>query len=408
MTKPITKVEVGFDLTDSPIGPFFRLDDPVRGVLDNTEYVLAGTIFVDITSYVRNVVIQRGRQADFDVYPSGAASVELNNHDRAFDPLFTDSPFYGNIVPRREIRISSNEEYVFWGWIEDWDLAYLPNNDSVVTAKANDALGFVAGQTLTGGTATSQLTGARINAILNDPQVNWATENRDIDTGASLLQADIIQPDTNALEYLQLVAASEPGALFIAKDGKITYRDRTVSLSSNNLVTLGGNNGIPFQNLQVIYGAELLYNNVTISRNNGGTVTAVDTGSQGDYGIRALTISGLLLANDTQLEDIAGVYVVRYSTPEYRVESLEIQLDKATTVQQNQVLGLELGSIVKFQFTPNNIAPEIVRYLEVIRIEHNVTMLNHYVTLGFQSLDYAPFVLDDPVFGKLDSGQLSW
>lgn len=408
MTIPALKVEVGFDLTDSPIGPFFRLDDPVRGALDNTDYVLAGTIFVDITNYVRNVSIQRGRQSDFDVYPAAAASVELNNHDRAFDPLFETSPFYGNIVPRREIRISSNNEYQFKGWIEDWDLGYLPNGDSLVTAKANDALGILAGQVLTGGTATSQLTGARINAILNDAGVSWPSESRSVETGATVLQADYIEPDTNALSYLQLVSASEPGAIFLSKSGDLTYKDRTTNISSANLVQLGGTAGVPFQNLQVIYGAELLYNTVTLSRANGGTVTAVDLGSQGDYGIRSLNISGLLNNTDEQLEEIAAVYAVRYSTPEYRVEALEVQLDRISTAQQNQILGLELGSIIKFEFTPNDIPPAIIRYLEVIRIEHNVTPLNHYVTLGFQALDYVPLVLDDPVFGKLDSGTLSW
>jgi len=40
MALPIEKVEIGFDLTDSPIGPFFRLNDDEAGRLDNTEYRL--------------------------------------------------------------------------------------------------------------------------------------------------------------------------------------------------------------------------------------------------------------------------------------------------------------------------------------------------------------------------------
>ena len=129
MAIPTPLVEVGFDLTESPIGPFFALDDPVRGVLDNTDWLLAGTIFVDITSYARTIQISRGRSRDFSNYQSGAAVVELNNHNRYFDPLFEASPYNGNIIPRREIRISSGEEIQYTGWIDDWDLTYTPDGD---------------------------------------------------------------------------------------------------------------------------------------------------------------------------------------------------------------------------------------------------------------------------------------
>ncbi len=41
MSVPATVVEIGFDVSGLG-GPFFLLDDPVAGVLDNTEYLLGG------------------------------------------------------------------------------------------------------------------------------------------------------------------------------------------------------------------------------------------------------------------------------------------------------------------------------------------------------------------------------
>ena len=70
------------------------------------------------------------------------------------------------------------------------------------------------------------------------------------------------------------------------------------------------------------------------------------------------------------------------------------------------MLGIEIGSVVKSTFTPNNIPPAIVKYLEVINIEHVITTDTHYVTLGFKEITYAPLVLDDAVFGMLDVGTL--
>jgi hypothetical protein len=408
MAIPTPLVEVGFDLTESPIGPFFALDDPVRGVLDNTDWLLAGTIFVDITSYARTIQISRGRSRDFSNYQSGAAVVELNNHNRYFDPLFEASPYNGNIIPRREIRISSGEEIQYTGWIDDWDLTYTPDGDSISTAIANDALGIFANQNLSASTPIVQKTGERIAAVLSDPTVAWAADLRSIDTGKATVGTQAIEADTTALTYLQNVANSEPGDFFIDKGGLATFRDRTKAPNSDNLVLFSKTEGIPFSNVNVIYGAELLYNEIIVGRSGGGTAIASNVASQGNYGIRSLAVTELLLNDDADLDEYALVWASRYSEPEYRFESIEIELSKITTDQQDSMLGLELGSIVRIQFEPNGIAPAIDRYIEVISINQRITSTEHYVTLGFQGLDYQALILDDSVFGKLDIAALSW
>lgn len=404
MSIPTPRIEVGFDLTNSPDWPFLRLDDATRGKLDS-EYTLGGELFVDISSRVRSYNIQRGRSSDFDNFTSGQATIELNNHDRAFDPLYTASPYYGNIIPRREINIYADGEIQFSGFISDWNLSYLPNGDSIVTAIANDRLGVIAGQTLTGFTPPEELTGARINRILDTDDVNWSTEARDIAVGQSLLSDADIADDTNALQYLQLVAQTEPGNLFIAKNGYLTFTDRTVTPTSASLTEFG-DGGIPFQNVGVVYGSENLYNEVVISRQGGGTAIASDLDSQLVYGIRNLTQNDLLYQNDAQSIELAVTYASRYSQPEYRFDSLEIALHDMA--DPSEVLAMELGSIAKITFLPNGIGDAIVRYAEVIRIDHTVNPSTHFVTLGFQSIDNAYLVLDDAEFGKLDTYSLSW
>ena len=61
MAAPTLKVEIGFDLTDSPVAEFFRLDGTVQGRLDNTTYRLGGTLFYDVSAYVISVGAQRGK-----------------------------------------------------------------------------------------------------------------------------------------------------------------------------------------------------------------------------------------------------------------------------------------------------------------------------------------------------------
>lgn len=404
MTMPAEKIEVGFDTSFSAAGNFFVLDDATKGQLDNTSYPLGGLQFVDVTSRVRNFSINRGRTSIFSQFPAGQASIEFNNHDRAFDPLYINSPYYGSIIPRREIRITSGTAIQFSGWIDDWNLTYTPDGDSIVEAICYDAMGVLAGQTLSLGTPTEELSGSRISYVLD--QINWSSELRNIDEGIATLSAAEIAENTNALTYLQDIASSELGLMFIGREGKVQFRDRVDTPTSASLIELGGT-AIPFSGLQVVYGSENLYNQVSVSRIDGGTAIAQDAQSIADYGLRELNETGLLLSTDAQLIDLALVLAQRYSQPEYHFEAVEIAVHNLDPADQTTVLQAEIGSICKVSFTPNNIGDAIERYVRVIRIQHSVTPERHFVEFGFQALDFAPLVLDDAEFGKLNSYSLS-
>ncbi len=405
MAMPVEKIEIG--LVNSPAGALrFTLDDGIKGVLDNTEYPLGGdSVFVDVTSRVRRFSLSRGRSSLFSSFPAGQLNVEFNNHDRAFDPLYASSPFAGDIVPRREIRATTGSAVVYSGWIDDWNYSYLPDGDSVAEAIAYDATSILSGQTLAAGTPVTELSGARVNDVLD--QIAWSPTLRNIDTGQATLGTAVIQADTNAMSYLQQIASSEVGLVFVGKDGAVNFIDRAQGPTSASLVTFGGT-GIPFQSLEVLYGSDNLYNSVILGRTGGGTATATDLDSVADYGLRTLSQNDLLLSTDLALADTALALVQRYSQPEYLFNSLEVALHKLSSAQQAQILGMEIGSIGEVIFTPNGIGDPIERYVQVISINHTVSPDSHYVEFGFQSVESAYLVLDDAEFGKLDTYSLSW
>jgi hypothetical protein len=399
------RVEIAFDLSSDPNANFAVLDDPVKGVLGSTVYVLGGQLLIDVTDKVLSYSVVRGKSRQLDRYPAGRVTVNLNNNDRTFDPLYTAGPYAGQIVPRRDVRVISNDIVQYRGSIDDWNLDYEPQGNSIASIVASDGLTKLANQTLFGGTATAQLTSERINAVLNDTSVNWPTDRRSIEEGLQLLQADVIAPNTNALEYLQKVTDSEPGSIFIGKSGNLVFKNRQTDESSAETVTFADDgSGINYQDLNVVYGAELLYNEVVVSRLNGGTAVASNLASQANYGISTLTIENLLMDSDADAEDLAQFLVGKYAQPEYRFESLEIDLTTLPEAKQNEVLGLELGQVVFVKFTPNGIAPAIERYAEVIRIDQRVGPQSHRVTLGLGALDYSFFRLSDLVFGRLSAG----
>jgi hypothetical protein len=400
-----TTVEVGFELTVGDT-PYFRLNDPVKGKLNNVSYRLAGPIWIDISEAVSSVAVKRGKNRELDRYSSASASVSLHNENRDFDPLNEDSPFVGNIIPRRSIRVTTSGYTQFTGVIEDWNLEYDVSGKSNAVIQAADAFTLLAQQTLTPGTATQQTTGERVNAVLSQPTVAWPLAQRNIDTGSSVVGTDVF--DGNVLSYLQLVEASEQGQLFIAKNGDIRFVNGSVTITSELSTVLFADDGtgVPYTNAAVNYGTELLFNQVEAS-SAAGTATSNNTESQTKYGITQATVN-TLLAVYSSVEALSQYWVNKYGEPEYRFENMTVSLNSLTGTQQTDVLNLELGDIIEIKFTPNGIGSPIERYGQIINIDHIIGPDRHDITLGVGSLQYSFLVLDDAGFGILDTNALAF
>jgi hypothetical protein len=116
----------------------------VEIAFDDGPYVVSPT-WTDVTAYVRGLSTSRGVPDDWTLTADGSASVTLSNRDRRFDPFYTSGPYYGKLLPRRQIRIrttySGTTYDVFRGFIAGWppqwtDAGY----DSTVTLSCFDAL----------------------------------------------------------------------------------------------------------------------------------------------------------------------------------------------------------------------------------------------------------------------------
>jgi hypothetical protein len=403
------KVEIGFDLV-LPTGPFFTLDDAVKGKLDNTTYTLAGFQYYDITNYVTDIQLTRGKSDNIDNISAGDFFVELNNRSRAFDPTYEASPFYGQIIPKRQVRYSVNGIQQAQMVIDDWNLAYSPNGDAIASFSASDGFVYLANQTLAAGTATAQLSGARVISVLDDQYVQWPTDQRDIDPGSSTLGANVVPDGQGVLAYLQQIETTEQGIFFISKTGYATFLDRSHTPQTTNLVILADDgSGIPYQNMQISYGSEDLINEVvSISVVTNTQVTTTNTSSQEEFGIFNQTYSDLLFSTNAQTIEFNNTILAKYAQPVYRFTEVQVRLNDLTSAQQTSILGLELGDFVNVIFTPSNLPPAINKYASVIRLNHSVDISGeHIVTLGLNTLNFTYLILDDLIFGRLDEGALS-
>ena len=237
--------------------------------------------------------------------------------------------------------------------------------------------------------------------MLSDTSVNWPLENRNLETGFTTIAGDTVEQDQNVLDYLQTVTRSEPGALFMGKDGSVNFKDRRTAAAAGGVTFADDGSGITYNQLGIEYGSETLYNEIVVGA-TGGTAIVNDATSQAEDGVLNLTQTGLLIQAQADVDSLALYLSSLYANPEYRFRTLEVQLDELTTAQQVQILGLEIGSVVRIKFTPNGIPPAIDRYAEVIQVSHSSDQITHTVKLSFATLETALLVLDDAEFGKLD------
>lgn len=395
------EIEVDFINFDNTI----VLDDPVRGVLDSA-YVLSGIGFYDVSNYFQSLSIGRGKSRELDEYESGDAQIRFNNSDRAFDPRYAASPFYGSIIPRLPIRVSVNNILAYTGVVRDWNIAYDPGGASFATAVCSDRFTILAQAPLTLEYNTVQLSGQRIDEILSRPEVDWSPTERDIDAGETTLSADLIAEGTPALSYFRTVEQTEQGQLFIAKNGYLAFRGRNDSPQVAADFADDGS-GIPYQSVTVVYGSELLYNRIEVVPDGLDTVIEDDATSQAAYGISALTLN-TLHEYDADAESMASYLLKSYAQPEFRFEQITVQLADIAQQYVQDILDIELGDLVGISFTPSNIPPAIVEYARVVGIEHEAEALSHEVRIRLASLAVIPFVLDSPALGVLDSSSLGY
>jgi hypothetical protein len=374
------------------------LNDPVLGRLD--ENPLDGDVaFTPVPQGVYAVSTKRGRDKDIGRTSAGSLSLSLRNEDRFFDPLVGD--FAQFTFPRLPVRVQVEGTAIFTGFVDDWNYSYTPNGDSTADVQATDTFSRFARQVNAGGSAVQESTGDRLNRVLDQVTLNYLGP-RDIDAGNSTLIAGDLGNDS-ALQYmLDIVEQSEQGLVFMAGDGTFTFRERLLSTASNALRF--GDTGIPFSSLEIEYGSEDLVNQAIVT-GPGGTAITEDLTSQVTYGITALTVDTQLATLALQ-EALADFIIQRYSEPEYRFRSLTCNLRALSPSQVDDVLSIDMGDQVDVVFTPNNIPPSVSIRNRIIGVSHDIGLDTHFVTFNFEKLPFVFFVLDDPVFGKLDEADV--
>ncbi len=369
----------------------------------------------DIDGDVIAVTIRRGRSRQLDQMTAGSCNITVRNDARTFDPLNTASATGSTSRPRMPMYVEVAGTRVFTGYVNDISIDWDRTDIGTVTYSCIDGFSVLANQAMTAHTATQQLSGARVTAVLDRSEVDWSATARAIDPGQSTLQADSVPASTNVLNYLHRVAQSEQGRMFIAADGDLAFHDRLSVINPTPSIQLfdteagaGGSNPT-YQTFRQDYGTDLLYNRIETQIIGGTLQTASDATAQAEYLIRTLSLTELLLLNDAAAADLGDYLLNRYKNPDLRVREISTTI-QANVAKWTQLLGVELGDVLQVTKTFATGTPtSVVESCVVEQIGHSITPERHTITFGFGSVDeFSYLTLDDPLLGQLDNNALAF
>ena len=391
----------------------FQLDS---SQLDGTN-VLDGTVdFADVTEYVLSVNIRRGRPDQLSQMPIGQASLVLDDQasQRSFDPSNTASPYvesgYG-IAPMRYAQIyggTAGDEPLFVGRVQDLDIEYEQPKISRAVISLVDDLAQLARTNLKAFNPSSQLTSARVSAILDRPEVSYSTATRSITTGNFTCGTVAYDDNDNVKAAIDAVVIAEDGRFFVSRGGTATFQptvDFTFGTATLSFGDAGGT-AIPYQALSVGYGVETLYNNIQVGVQGLALATASDSTSQSEFGIQTLSL------NDVPLDTLAAGTTLaqnlrdKYKDPVFRFNEISVVLNGLSAANAQAVSTLEIGDLVSVTKSFTVGSPSTVqKTMFVEQITHNITPNTHTVTLGLgQAQLLTLFILDTSALDDVDVG----
>ena len=345
----------------------FELDSAQFGVLDEN-FLGVGEVPVDISDRVVSLSVRRGRQDALEPTRAGQASVTVRNLDGELDPLNTASALYPGVEPARSLNVWADDIQVFAGIVDDIDLAFDPSGDAVVQVQASDALSRLALAEFppAGLAVTEEDSGSRVDDIIASNSDFW-TDGTDIATGDSTLAAGTATG--NVVQYLNTVARSEGGVLFVGRDGDLVFRNRLFAVTATPVVLSDDGGDVAYEGLVRQTSGESL-RTVAFGERNGSRRERSSALGLERFGFRALDLGELLLLTDGDVDERLDFELALRARPNPTVRSVRVSQERQSNTS---VVGLELGDPIEVEFTPPGVS-EITESGIVLNLRHDFTV----------------------------------
>ena len=394
----------------------FTLNDSLRGVLNNTEYVLNGTTqYADITEYVTEIDYERGRKKTDDQFGAGLMRFSMLDETGILGPYDSTSPYYdpGNnqpgLAPMRAVRLKRGSTYLFTGYVTGYDYNFAIAGPNRVNVQCADEFYKLAQTQLDAWNVSAETSGQRITSALVRSEVAY-TGSTDIDTGTVDLGHDssyTVDQGTNTLYYLQQINQAEQGRLFIAADGELVFQPRIGNTLSAPVISFKDDGtGADYESLQVEFDADNVVNRAYVKGLNGNDATEIDAGSISQYFIQSQSINDSLLHVQGQIDALA-LYLLE-PDPEPRYTALTTTFSRLTSMQRDSVATIDIGDTISIHKDIPGLGSEIAEELAIEGIEASITVdAGHRITFYTSPTTIVyELILNDALYGLLDSSNV--
>ena len=400
----------------------FVLDDSLKGVLDNTTYVLDGTTeFASVMDSTIKITVKRGRRDVGDQFSAGTMSFTIQDVDGIFNPFDENSPYYDTaqskpgLAPLREVKLlrysSTNvEEYLFSGYVVNYDYNFALGGIDTVTVYCADQFYLLAQTYLDALNPSPETSGERIETVLDLPEVDFPVAARDIAIGTVNLGHDSaynVNAGTNVLQYItQINETAEFGRVFMSREGVFTFQERIgTSLSAPVASFTDTGTGYKYDGVGISFEADSVINRSVVTGLDGTTYTAEDATSIATYFIQTASITNSLLHQAGQIQT-AAEYLLN-PNPEARYTSVETKFLMLTDAQRDTLATLEIGDTIQIQKTfPSGAGTtQLAQELSVEGIEHYLDFATGHRVLYSTAPTTIVYelILDNPTYGVLDA-----
>lgn len=353
-----------------------------------------GSLFTDITSYVRSCRIARPSSRETGRYPAGTMVVTLDNRDGRFSPFNTSGPYTSGgatqVLPDVQVYLlaewAGDSRFLFCGYSEDWQDEYPEMGyDAVTVLTCVDPLAQIAAtnrvaQTAAGDGEKMADRVTRIFAGISTASLGSAS------VGDAQLQATTLEG--NALDECYLVADSDGGAVWYDPQlpstsfGGVVFESRSalvINSRSNTSQVTFGTGGVGVSDFTTTAGRDQILRSASYA-NVGGTVQT--SGS----GIPSRVRTDLIAMNDPDAKALADLAVaVGDPAKAPRVTSVTVRPAGAPATAFPHILARRIRDRVTVNVTIPASGQTINKQVFIDGIEHQIDPLDWTTTYYLQS-----------------------
>ena len=161
----------------------------------------------------------------------------------------------------------------------------------------------------------------------------------------------------------------------------------------------------PYRNVDISFGADKVVNLVYVSTLNNKSGTASDAGSQSEYFIQSLAVTGSLLNTDADAQNLAD-YLLN-PDPEATFTAVEVAFSQLSDAQRDVVATIDIGDTISIEkeFINGASTTQLAQELAVEGVEHYIDTSGGHVARFYTSPTTIVYelILDDAVYGVLDA-----